>query len=118
MLMMLMAELFVGIVTHCLIPKELLSDILLSDYSRLGLLHVLIAELVYPISTWIAFFTTAVFSERVPTWLWHLYFLCPATESLILYPSLIAKLEEKIDARTHRRSTKGRLYTSESFFLA
>ncbi|CEL99446.1 unnamed protein product [Vitrella brassicaformis CCMP3155] len=94
------------VVTHCLIPKELLSDVLLSDYHRLGLLHVLTAELVYTTSTWITFFTTAVFGERVPTWLWHLYFLCPATATLILYPSLILTLEEKIDARTHRDAAK------------
>ncbi|CEL99445.1 unnamed protein product [Vitrella brassicaformis CCMP3155] len=85
--------------------REFLSDVLLSDYIRLALLHVLIAELVYTTSTWITFFTIAIFSERVPTWLWHLYFLIPATETLILYQSLIATLEQKIDARAHGHST-------------
>ena len=106
MLMTLMCGLFAGIVTHCLIPKELLSDVLLSDYGRLGLFHVLIAELVYTTSTWITFFTIAMFNKRVPTWLWRLYFLCLATATLMLYPSLIATLEGKVDARAHRHSTK------------
>ncbi|CEL99421.1 unnamed protein product [Vitrella brassicaformis CCMP3155] len=90
--------------------ERLREELLLFDYSRLGLLHVLIAELVCTTSTWITFFTIAVFNERVPTWLWRLYFLIPATETLILYPSLIATLEQKIDARAHRHSTKERLF--------
>ncbi|CEM04448.1 unnamed protein product [Vitrella brassicaformis CCMP3155] len=69
--------------------------------TRLGLLHVLIAEIVYTTSTWITFFTIAVSSERVPTWLWHLYFLCPATETCLLYPSQIATIEAKHDARRY-----------------
>ncbi|CEL99447.1 unnamed protein product [Vitrella brassicaformis CCMP3155] len=104
-------EIFIGVETHCLIPRELLkvSEVNLSDYIRLGLLHVLIPELVDAITDWITFFSTAVFSERVPTWLWRLYFLSPLIGTFMLYPSLLTMLEAKVDARSHREARRNRL---------
>ncbi|CEM26557.1 unnamed protein product [Vitrella brassicaformis CCMP3155] len=82
---------------------------ILVDYSRLGLLHVLIAELVDATTDWITWFTIAMASERVPTWLWRLYLLSPLTGSLMLYPCLVAMLEAKIDAKTYEMTILNRL---------
>ncbi|CEM26542.1 unnamed protein product [Vitrella brassicaformis CCMP3155] len=79
------------------------------DYSRLGLLHLLIAELVDATTDWITWFTIAMASERVPTWLWRLYLLSPLTGGLMLYPCLVAMLEAKIDAKAHQQTIGNRL---------